>query len=441
MDSSRPVVLPWASRRVFSGLEARQFEFNHAEQLGNVSAFGTVQGAFVVGDHDAGVPLGAVRSAGVTDRDPVLAICWLRQSSTRVVTGSSRGAIRLVDAAPVLGGGSVDAAEGLDGVAGAALPTPAALCAPPNATPSEDMLLDLPELPTVRTYPRLKELTCVHVSCDDRHILTSGYRRDVNVVDLETGALTRTLHEPHSQHINISRFACTSPNLFCTSSFDKTIKVWDLRVGHGTAERPIFTVLSKRGNVTISFSPDDHFLLTSAVDNEVRLYLAADGRQVLRLAMEETGRADCYTRAYFCDGGRTVVSGASEESLVRLHSATTGEPLATHQLYDGRPSAGTLYVQSLRGHPHRPGFIGVLANDRDYSHPIHMLTLHARGYGLQAERVAVAAATGVAAGGAAPPPQSQRSWRELLRHGTTLASSTPTSSSSSAVVQPGMAWR
>ena len=53
----------------------------------------------------------------------------------------------------------------------------------------------------------------------------------------------------------------------------------------------------------VCFSPDDLFLMTAAVDNEVKQYTAVDGRQNLELEIPRTGRIDNYTRAYYMNGG------------------------------------------------------------------------------------------------------------------------------------------
>lgn len=51
-------------------------------------------------------------------------------------------------------------------------------------------------------------------------------------------------------------------------------------------------------------SPDDVFLLTSAVDNEVKQYLALDGRLHMDLEIPKTGMDENFTRSYYTSSGR-----------------------------------------------------------------------------------------------------------------------------------------
>jgi hypothetical protein len=46
--------------------------------------------------------------------------------------------------------------------------------------------------------------------------------------------------------------------------------MWDVRApSKGGAHRPLYTLNSRAGHVMLCWSPDDVYLLTSAVDNEV----------------------------------------------------------------------------------------------------------------------------------------------------------------------------
>ena len=79
------------------------------------------------------------------------------------------------------------------------------------------------------------------------------------------------------------------------------------RVGFGVFEAGVFCpgLLYRSDNpiVMVSFSPDDLFLISAAVDNEIRQYTAVDGRLNLVLDTPKTGRLDNYTRAYYMNGG------------------------------------------------------------------------------------------------------------------------------------------
>eukprot|EP00243_Klebsormidium_subtile_P005544 TRINITY_DN222_c0_g5_i1.p2 TRINITY_DN222_c0_g5~~TRINITY_DN222_c0_g5_i1.p2 ORF type:complete len:169 (-),score=48.96 TRINITY_DN222_c0_g5_i1:416-868(-) len=108
------------------------------------------------------------------------------------------------------------------------------------------------------------------------------------------------------------------------------------------------------------FSPDDAFLLSSAVDNEVRQHCAADGRPHLTFDLAPTGSTHNYTRSYYMNGRDYIISGSCEENVVRLCCARTGRRLRDVTL-EGRAMKGSLYVQSLRGDPFRDYHFSVLA--------------------------------------------------------------------------------
>lgn len=72
---------------------------------------------------------------------------------------------------------------------------------------------------------------------------------------------------------------------------------------------PVSAYLFLAPVATSESSPDDVFLLTSAVDNEVKQYLAVDGRLHMDLDVPKTGLEENFTRSYYTSSGRWVVSG------------------------------------------------------------------------------------------------------------------------------------
>lgn len=117
-----------------------------------------------------------------------------------------------------------------------------------------------------KTFGSFDQLTSLHVNSRDDQFLASGYSRDVALYDIESGTRLQLFNNIHAEPINVAKFACHSPFLFATSSFDRCVKMWDIRQN---PMRPCFTSSSSRGNVMVCFSPDDLYLLVSAVDNEV----------------------------------------------------------------------------------------------------------------------------------------------------------------------------
>jgi WD40 repeat protein len=308
---------------VFRSFQPRQFEFAEAPEHADYAAVGTDDGCVFVGNHRTGKVVGVATTVveNSNSDQSVLGVCWFRRTPGKFITGTSSGAVKMFDASEIL----------------ASPPSPEIACAT--------------LLPTC-SFPPFHRLTCVHLNADDSRALVCGYSRSVAIYDVATAQRIRVFQDVHEmEHINISRFANISPNIFATSSMDLKVKLWDLRVGSGAACRPIYTLSSQSPNITLAFRADDLQLLTSALDNEVRIYMAVDGSQYCQLDIQRKGTGGNFTRAYFADGGASVISGSCEESVIRWHSSSTGEALRTVQLNDDRSSGSSMFVQSLRGHP------------------------------------------------------------------------------------------
>lgn len=118
----------------------------------------------------------------------------------------------------------------------------------------------------VVTFKDFEQLTSIHVNSTDDRFLASGCSKNVALYDINSGKQLEVFTNMHGEPINVAKFAHHSPFLFATSSFDRDVKMWDLRQ---KPEQPCYTASSSRGNVMVCFSPDDLYLLVSAVDNEV----------------------------------------------------------------------------------------------------------------------------------------------------------------------------
>lgn len=314
----------------------RQFEYHPTDP--SLMVFGTLHGEVVVVNHESDKVIGHVQSNGSSHS--ILGLCWLNKDPNKLIAGSDHGSLQLFD---------VNRMRSTTNLSGDSLGF--------GNRNSGGNYGRTRRNPAIYTYDNFEQLTSVHINCTDEYFLASGYSRDVGLYDLRTGKQLQIFHDLHQQHINVVKFAHHSPHLFATSSFDREIKMWDLRQ---KVSRPLYTVRSTGGNVMVCFSRDDHFLLSSAVDNEVRQHLAVDGKPHMKFDIPRAGSGQNYTRSYYMNGRDYIITGSCEENVVRIYCAQTGRRLRDLAL-EGRGSKTSIYVQSLRGDPFRDFHFSVLA--------------------------------------------------------------------------------
>ncbi|GMH14821.1 hypothetical protein Nepgr_016662 [Nepenthes gracilis] len=206
-------------------------------------------------------------------------------------------------------------------------------------------------------FDKFEQLTSVHTNSTDEQFLVSGYSTNVALYDIGSGKRLQFFTDMHKEPINVAKFAHHSPFMFATSSFDHDVKMWDLRE---RMIRPCYTATSSRGNVMVCFSPDDLYLLVSAIDNEVKQLLAVDGRLHTDFEITSSGSSHNYTRSYYMNGRDYIISGSSDEHVVHVCCAQTGRRLRDVYVEDGG-SGKAVFVQSLRGDPFRPFNMSILA--------------------------------------------------------------------------------
>lgn len=207
-------------------LRPRQFEYHPSDS--SLMAVGTLDGEVVVLNHETGNTLSCISPQWRLNG--ILGLCWLKQQPSKLLVGSDNGSLRLYDINNV-------------------------------QSKAEDSCCYATII-----FDDFEQLTSVHVNSTDDQCLTSGYSKKVAIYDICTGQQLHLFTDMHREPINVAKFSNHSPNLFVTSSFDRDLKMWDTRQ---KPLKPCYTASSSRGNVMVVFSPDDLYLLVSAVDNEV----------------------------------------------------------------------------------------------------------------------------------------------------------------------------
>eukprot|EP00871_Galdieria_phlegrea_P000930 jgi/Galph1/1838/GphlegSOOS_G511.1 len=309
----------------------RQFEYHPT--LSELMAIGTLDG-----------------ENSRSPKETVLALCWLSKYPDKLLIGTDHGTIQLLDISKR------------------------------SCQPEDDW--------NVRTFESFELQTSLHANSTNQFFLTSGYSTEIGVYDIRTAVKVQTLRGCHSEHINVLRFANISPYLFATSSFDRSIKLFDIREPpiYGR-QRPIFVRYSHMGSVMVCFSPDDQYLLSSAVDNEVYQYILPDGRLDKQFPIPPTRSPYNYTRSYYLNGKDYMITGSCEEKVVRVYNTMNGklfrqveiDSVSSMQRQDGDcpfdpfMSKDSPYIQSLRGDPFHPFSFSVLLSHCRLSVPSEII--------------------------------------------------------------------
>jgi len=245
---------------------------------------------------------------GLTRDDRIFSLCWLNHANNNsnqdlLFSGSSKGRLSLVDMSK--------------------------------------------EEPRVVDFPHDSgEICCIDANSDGSQILVSGDNTNLRIYDVETNRESMILHDIHTNQMNNSKFFRHSPHMLCTSSFDKTIKTWDLRTSLTT---PCYTIQCPSEVINIHVSKEDDKLLASGCGREVNQYCLTTGQHIRQQSLPPNRfTATDFSRGYYSASNELIYSiNCGIDCHVHITDTLTGQYLSSIYMYPDCRDATTLYLQVL----------------------------------------------------------------------------------------------
>ncbi|EJD49947.1 WD40 repeat-like protein [Auricularia subglabra TFB-10046 SS5] len=154
-------------------------------------------------------------------------------------------------------------------------------------------------------------------SPDDRHVLIGSELSAAVLLNAETREVVMSF-EGHAKRFLRAAFSPPPNRLVATSSFDNTVKVWDVDVGTCLAT---FSELGKAVN-GVAWSPDGSLLAISSADT-IRIFEWSTSE--LQVTLE--GHTKLVTSVAFSPSGELLAS-SSNDKTVRVWSIDKRSPIA-----------------------------------------------------------------------------------------------------------------
>ena len=164
-------------------------------------------------------------------------------------------------------------------------------------------------------------------SPDSRHLLTRNEGTDkVQIWDAVTGKLVTTL-DGHGVRIDHAGYSPDGRRVI-TSNMNHTLTLWDADDGKMLA----YLRGHAAGINDFEFSPDSRKLASASDDKSVKMWDLRTGRLLFTIAAQaggdyESGHGDAVTVASFSSDGKRLITG-SKDKTVRVWDAATGKNLA-----------------------------------------------------------------------------------------------------------------
>ncbi|KAI6129460.1 WD40-repeat-containing domain protein [Pisolithus croceorrhizus] len=159
---------------------------------------------------------------------------------------------------------------------------------------------------------------CVAFFPDNRRLVSSSWDNTIRIWDLETGLQTRA---PLTGHTDVVRSVAVSPNgdRIASASEDHTLRVWDVATGELLYD-PVEGHAS--GLWCVTFSPDGRRIATTG-DNTIRIWDASTGGLVAGPFRSHNG--NLYSLTYSPDG--LEIASVANDKTVRVCDSDIGQML------------------------------------------------------------------------------------------------------------------
>ncbi|ELP86188.1 hypothetical protein EIN_328950 [Entamoeba invadens IP1] len=289
----------------------RQFEYS---PVSGELAIGTMKGAIYVVDHNT------CQRIQTTYNDPIYGIGWYKTRNNRMkaVVGSSEGELGVIDS-----------------------------------------------FQTSYTHIHsLENLFSLHVNTSDRYLVTSGNGNGVCLFDANTFQVYKKFDAIHEGKVNVARFGNTDENVLVTSSYDKTIKLWDLRSGL-KKEAQVMKGVSLF--ISVGLNSSDTEVVASGKDNYVVKFDLRKNEENKEnksskgttMKVQKLLEENNYTRAYFTCDDKNVVVASTMQTSIFMCDAQSGK-LVAECFFDPLKIDMCDGLVSLRPHPFDPFVVSAI---------------------------------------------------------------------------------